>query len=342
MSTVVSRSASAALTTEDVSPCRIGFDVGATKLSSALVDVEGRIRAVRRWEWRATSYQEVLGEISRVHEQLRNSAEAEGIEIVGGVGVALAAILASDRKSVRQAPMLGWRDVAFSTDLITRIGQPVRVYNDANAAAWAEYSKGAGRGERCLLLVTVGTGVGSGIVYDGRLITGGAGLAGEIGHLPLGPDGPPCTCGGRGCLETRASGSALMATAQSLARSDPVGGALLLELAGGSAERITGPLIARAARRGDAVAQRAFGVVGSWLGFGLLKVASVIDPSAIVIGGGLADTGELLLDPTRTMFDRATHARGFRPSVPIRSAVLGNLAGVVGAVLLANEATDAA
>lgn len=185
-----------------------------------------------------------------------------------------------------------------------------------------------------MALLTLGTGIGGGLVIGGRLVRGAHGFAGEPGHQLAVPDGLPCTCGRRGCLEQYASGGALVRYARAGAAADPTAAASLLALAGGG-EQITGPLVTTAARAGDKVAREAFEQVGWWLGIGLADLVQVLDPQLLVVGGGVAEAGELLLAPTRDSYRQALAARGQLPVAPIRAARLGNVAGVVGAADLA-------
>jgi glucokinase len=209
------------------------------------------------------------------------------------------------------------------------------VDNDANAAAWGEYRHGAGAGARCLVVVTLGTGVGSGIVIADRLLSGSAGLAAELGHLTVGSEGRSCPCGGRDCLELYASGTALGRLGRAAAAEDPDAARHLLALADGELERIDGRLITAAARDGDVVALGLLAEVGRRLGAGLAQVTSVLDPGLILVGGGLAVAGELILAPARAAYAASVSLPAVRPLAPIRAAALGNTAGVVGIAALA-------
>ena len=210
--------------------------------------------------------------------------------------------------------------------------------NDANASAWAEARFGAARGYRDVMLVAVGTGIGAAIIIGGELYRGRWGMAGEPGHVRVVPDGRLCGCGNRGCWEQYASGSALVAEAREFARRTPEGAIRLLQLGGGTPEGISGPEITRAAAEGDPAALRCFQTVGGWLGQGLADLAAVLDPACFVIGGGVSEAGDLLLDPARAAFERALTGRGHRPFAQIAVAELGQDAGIVGAADLAREA----
>ena len=209
--------------------------------------------------------------------------------------------------------------------------------NDANAAAWGEFRFGAGRDAHDLVAVTVGTGIGGGIVLSDRLVRGAFGMAAEFGHLVRVPDGRLCGCGKRGCWEQYASGNALLRKARELAAERRNEAHTLLDLGDGTPEGVTGKHITVAARDGDPVALEAFSRIGRWLGTGLADVAALLDPAMFVIGGGVSEAGELLLAPTRVAFVSALVAAGHRPHAQVVAAELGNDAGLVGAADLARD-----
>ena len=256
----------------------IGIDLGGTKLAAGVVDDGGRVSLLERGPVGGRSYDAILDLISDTVTRLGDRAAAHGQDVVA-VGVATAAFLDADRDIVRHAPNLAWRERPFRADLRHRLGLPVIVENDADAAAWGEYAHGAGRGERCLVLATVGTGLGGGIVVSGALFRGGSGLGAEFGHLGIVPGGRPCRCGARGCLEQYASGTALASAARAAARAESARDSRLLRRAGGDPERIDGPLVVALARDGDPAARGAVEEVGGWLGRGLAQVAAVVDPA---------------------------------------------------------------
>jgi glucokinase len=229
------------------------------------------------------------------------------------------------------APNLAWRDLDLKADLEATLGLPVVVENDANAAAWGEFQFGAGHDVDDLLLVTVGTGVGGGVVLDGSLYRGAFGVGAEIGHMRVVPDGVRCGCGNRGCFEMYSSGSALVREARAAARAGSLLAADLLDRAGGDVEAITGPLITEAAWAGDPFAVEQLAAVGRWLGEGIASLAAVLDPAVVVVGGGVSAADELLLDPVRRAFAAQLTGRGHRPMLEIRKSRLGNQAGLIGA-----------
>ncbi len=215
------------------------------------------------------------------------------------------------------------------------VGLPVVVENDANASAWAELRFGAARDQEHVLLIAVGTGIGAGLVLSGEVYRGRWGLAGEPGHYRVVPDGRLCGCGNRGCWEQYASGNALEYEARDFARRTPGGAVRLLQLSGGSLDGIGGQQITRAASEGDPGALRCFDIVGGWLGQGLADLAAILDPGCFIIGGGVSEAGDLLLNPARAAFEKGLTGGHHRPSAEIRRAALGADAGLVGAADLA-------
>jgi len=306
-----------------------GIDIGGTKIAGAVVDEDGTVLAEARVVSPATDPTAIENAVAGLVARL--VAEHD----VSAVGVGAAGYIASDRSTVLFAPNIAWRNEPLGADLARLIGLPVVVENDGNVAAWGEFRYGAGRDHDDQLMVTVGTGVGGGVIADGRLLRGAHGVAGEIGHLRLVPEGRLCGCGNRGCLEQYGSGSALVRDVREAALADPAGARGLLERAGGDVEAIDGPLVTAAARAGDAFALAQLARVGDALGQGIASLAAVLDPGVVVIGGGVSEARELLLDPLRAAFERELIGRGFRPEAEIRLAAMGNRAGVVGAADLA-------
>jgi glucokinase len=307
----------------------IGVDVGGTKVAAGVVDADGKVvEKIRRYT-PAASPEDTIAVIAGVVTELLSRHEVEA------VGIGTAGFVDQARSSVLFAPNLAWRYEPVQKLVEERIGRPVIVENDANAAAWAETRLGAARGHDHVVLITVGTGIGAGIVLGGRLYRGRFGVAGEPGHYRVVPDGRLCGCGNRGCWEQYVSGSALVAEAREFARRSPEGAARLLQLGGGSAEGIDGPVVTAAAREGDPGAVRCFEIVGTWLGTGLADLAAVLDPGCFVIGGGVSDAGELLVGPAREAYEHGLTGRTHRPFAEVRLAELGQDAGLIGAAGLA-------
>jgi len=207
--------------------------------------------------------------------------------------------------------------------------------NDATCAAAGELELGAMRGVRDGLMVTLGSGIGGGIVVGGDLFRGAHGFAGEVGHMVIDPDGPMCACGKRGCFETYASGNALAQLASEAAQVGQA--AAILELAGGSIEGLRGEHVTQAAAYGDPEAEALLARLGWWLGLGLANLAGIFDPQMIVVGGGLAEAGEAVLGPARLAFAELIEGARFRPPIPIVVAELGERAGAIGAAVVARR-----
>ena len=307
----------------------IGVDIGGTKVAAGLVDESGQVLARARRLTPSRDPQAVEATIIEVVDELRTDQQ------VVAVGIGAAGFVDVDRARVMFAPHLAWRNEPLQAAVAEVTGLPVVVENDANAAAWAEWRFGAGRGETHVVCVTLGTGIGGGIVTNGRVERGRYGMAGEFGHMVVVPDGHRCECGNRGCLEQYASGNVLGREARELARAGSPVTVPLMERVGGDVDALVGPLVTEAARDGDPCAIELFDEVGRWLGVGLANLAAALDPGVFVIGGGVSDAGELLLRPARESFRRTLTGRGFRPEPQILKAALGPEAGLVGAADLA-------
>lgn len=253
------------------------------------------------------------------------------------IGIGAAGFVAADRATVVFAPHLSWRDEPLRDRLGKRITKPVFIDNDANAAAWAEWRFGAARGESHLVMITLGTGIGGGLLIDGEVLRGRFGIAGEFGHMQVVPDGHRCECGNRGCWEQYASGNALVREARAMvtARS-PIAMDMIARI-NGDASRLTGPLVTEAAKAGDRMAVELLTEIGTWLGVGIASLAAAFDPGMFVIGGGVSAAGDLLLEPARQAFSRQLTGRGYRPEASIVVAQLGNDAGLIGAADLARS-----
>ncbi len=308
-----------------------GVDVGGTKIAGGVVDEDGTIVEELRVESPATDTEAIEVAIAGLVTELRSRHE------ITCVGVGAAGYVDRARAVVMFAPNIAWRNVDLKAELEDRVDLPVVIENDANAAAWGEFRYGAGHDVDDLLLVTVGTGVGGGVVLDGELYRGAFGVGAEIGHMRVVPDGILCGCGNKGCFEQYGSGSALVREARIAASGGSLLARGLLDRADGDPGKITGPLITAAAQDGDAFAIEQFALVGRWLGEGIASLTAVLDPAVVVIGGGVSEAGDLLLDPIRAAFSSQLTGRGHRPTLEIRKARLGNRAGLIGAADLARR-----
>lgn len=308
-----------------------GVDVGGTKIAGGVIDADGTILEEHRVESPATDSEAIEQAIAGLVKELalRHPIEA--------VGVGAAGYVDKSRAVVMFAPNIAWRNVDLRSELEARVDLPVVIENDANAAAWGEFRFGAGADVDDLLLVTVGTGVGGGLVLDGELYRGAFGVGAEIGHMRVVPDGILCGCGNHGCLEQYGSGSAMVREARAAARGGSLLARGLLDRAGGDVEQISGPLITQAARDGDPFALEQLAHTGFFLGEGIASLTAVLDPAVVVIGGGVSEADDLLIGPIRSAFSAQLTGRGHRPALEIRKALLGNRAGWIGAADLARR-----
>jgi glucokinase len=310
----------------------IGVDIGGTKVAGGVVDEDGQVLDRER---RDTPGQDAGSTETVIVEVVRALAARHE---VAAVGIGAAGWIANDHATVLFSPHLAWRNEPVRGALADRIPLPLIVENDANAAAWAEYRFGVAQGQRVVVCVTLGTGIGGGLVVDGKVFRGAYGIACEYGHMTLVPDGRRCACGNLGCWEMYASGRALARDARELARESPVAAAAMLDLAG-SVDALEGPVVTAAAAAGDPAASSICTTMGRWLGRGLANLAAVLDPSMFVIGGGVSAAGDILVRPAREEFAHSLTGRGFRPVAAIETAALGPDAGLVGAADLARRYT---
>jgi glucokinase len=276
----------------------IGVDIGGTKIAAGVVDDAGQILAHAYRSTDPHDPEQIEIAVADAVAELRAQYPQ-----VSAVGAAAAGFVGPDRTTMLFAPNIAWRNHPLGTRLTERTGLPVVIENDANAAAWAEYRFGNGRGARDMVMLTLGTGLGGAVIADGHLIRGSFGAAAELGHLTVVPDGHFCGCGQEGCWEAYASGTALARLARSVATTDPEGARAMLAVAGDEP-----------------------------LGLGLATLAAVVDPEVVVVGGGIAAAaGDLILPAARQSFLGTLSGRGFRGEARIVTAALANDAGIIGA-----------
>lgn len=311
----------------------IGIDLGGTKCLGVLAGPGGEVLdEARRPTPRGA--EAIVATVSGLATELAERAPAP----VAGMGIG-APGLVDAHGVLRSAPNLpGVSDLALAGPLSGTLGLPVVVENDATCAGWGERQAGAGRGRDDVVFVTLGTGIGGGMVLGGRLYRGCHGYAGEIGHMIVDPGGPECPCGRRGCWERFASGSGLGRLAREAAHAGHAGRALAL--AGGDPEAVRGEHVTAAAAEGDQEARDVLAAFGWWVALGLSNLANALDPDAFVLGGGLVEAGDVLFGPVRAAFSELLQGAGAspRPPVEVVPAALGEHAGAIGAALLAGEA----
>jgi glucokinase len=310
----------------------IGIDVGGTKVLGGVVDEAGRVLTTARKDTPRQGGSALTQTIADVARELLQQHS------VASVGVSAAGFVSSDRKTMLATPNIAdWNGVDLDNQLTKLIGLPVVIENDANAAAWGEAKFGAGKNQDHMMMLTVGTGIGGGIVVNGALYRGAFGIAAEFGHMRVVPEGHICGCGARGCFEQYASGNALLRHAREAVNASPEVARNLLSRGDGTVAGLTGQAITDAAREGDPVALAAFNTTGQWLGAGIASLAVLLDPACVVIGGGVIDAGEILLKPTRESLERNMPFAGKHPYPQIIAAQLGNEAGLVGVADLARS-----
>jgi glucokinase len=305
-------------------------DVGGTSVRAGVVDAGGTVLDTARTP---TPHSDASLEaaIAGVVAQL---AERHPIK---AVGLALAGFITPDQQGVRFAPHLSWRDAPVAERVGTLIGLPVVVEHDANAAALAERHFGAAAGATSVVFIALGTGIGSALLIEGELYRGAFGVAPELGHVRVVPDGRPCPCGGSGCWERYCSGTALATTAVEMLAKDPGRSPVLRRIVADDPGGLTGQRVAAAAAQGDPIACAAMAELARWLGAGLALVADVFDPDLVVIGGGVSVSAPLFLDDAREVYAASVTGGSRRPLARIRTAQLGEAAAVVGAAQLARE-----
>lgn len=309
-------------------PLTIGIDIGGTKLAGGLVDSTGALIAKRALPNMTRNETTIVSGVAKLVDELR----AVGPNAMR-VGIGCAGLIDHRAGVVVASPNLPLRNIGLRDLIATRCGIDVVIDNDANAAAFAEATVGAGAGHQTVVCVTVGTGIGGGVVIDGQLLRGERGYAGEVGHVSLVAGGPVCACGRQGCFEAFASGSAIARMARGR-WSEPAAEALRTKV--GSQDLVTGELVGELALLGDPFCREVVDTSGRWLGLGFVSLANIFDPSVIVVGGGAGSgLAELLLPVARATLEEWILGAGHRPIPPVLRAALGADAGIVGAGLLA-------
>lgn len=312
-------------------PLTVGIDVGGTNIRASVVDGAG---AVLDTVQAPTPHSEHALEDGLE----RTVRELCGRHRIDAVGLAVAGFVDETRTSVRFAPHLPWQDSPVASRLSERLELPVILEHDGNAAMWAEYRFGAAAGAHNGVLVAIGTGIGAALLMGGELYRGSFGVAPELGHLQVVPNGRACPCGKRGCWERYCSGTALVDTAIEMLAIDPARSTILAREVSRDPGSLTGRRVAGAAQDGDPVALDVMADFARWLGLGLAFVSDIFDPDLIVIAGGVSSSGPLFLDEAREHYAAAITGARHRPLARIRTTQLGEGAGMIGAAELARSA----
>ena len=313
----------------------LAVDIGGTKIMTAIISDNGRILAKDTCPTLAgEGVQAVIERLFIASDSLLNQHNMKSSQL-GGIGIAAAGAIDSGRGLITLSPNLpGWRDVPLGEIVRERYRVDAFLVNDASAAALGEHRFGAGRGVSNLILLTLGTGIGGGIIINGEIYLGACGSAAEIGHMVIDVNGPECGCGNRGCLEALASGTAVARDA--IRRLSQGERSSLTEMVGDKIESITAEQIGIAAQDGDELALDVLSQAANYLGMGMVNLVNIFNPEMIILGGGMAELGGLFIDPAR----RVVAEKAFPISVQavrIVTAQLGNEAGVYGAAVFALE-----
>jgi glucokinase len=310
----------------------IGVDIGGTKVLGGVVDLTGKILRTFRADTPREGGDALNQVIADVVAELQTTHKTESI------GISAAGLVSSDRQTMLGAPNIkDWDGVNIAKALHKISGINSIVENDANSAAWAERVYGAGKGQENIIMITVGTGLGGAAIVDGKPLRGANGTGAEFGHMRVAPGGELCGCGIRGCFEQYASGTALMRQTKAAIAKDPDSAKDLLARGNGTITGLLGNHITDAARAGDKLAIGVLENLGDWLGQGIATLAMLFDPAVVVIGGGVIDAGELLLEPARRAMMCEMPFVGKHPVPEIVAAKLGNDAGLVGAADLSRN-----
>ncbi|MDQ6924993.1 MAG: ROK family protein [Candidatus Eremiobacteraeota bacterium] len=318
----------------------VGVDLGGTKISVGVVSVDGsRVFAVRTSLTRAELGPAAV--VDRMVEMIEVAIALATVEAgversaILGVGLGAPGVLDRDGGTVLIAPNLGWHDMPVRALIAERVGLPATLDNDANCATLGEWWTGAARGAQHVVGLTIGTGIGGGIILNGRLVHGASNAAGEVGHTTIETAGRKCACGNYGCLEAYASGPNIALRArEALEVGEP---SILPELVGGDLAQITAATVYEASDRGDALAREVVRDTARFLGAGVANLVNILNPDVVVLAGGVVQAGAALFEPLRAEVRR----RAFRPAVEAARIVPGALDGTAGIVGAARTFLDA-
>lgn len=303
----------------------IGVDIGGTKVSAGVVDLDGNIISSDRRSTPVSGGVELIATITDLIKSLQERHE------IAGIGISIAALISADQGTIVGAPNIAnLSKLNFVEELKKLFNMPVVAENDANSAMWAEYKFGNAKNLNPVMFFIIGTGMGGGLVIDGKLFKGANGIGAEFGHMIVQPNGIKCGCGANGCIEQYASGSALMRYAKEEMKADPIKAKELLKYSDASGD-ISGATLTTAAKQGNEIALSAFNKQADWLGSACASYTLLLDPQAIVIGGGVVEAGELFLNPVRLAMEKYMPFAGTHSLPKIIAAKYGNDAGLIGA-----------
>lgn len=301
----------------------IGIDIGGTKISAGVVDSSGNLIDSSRISTPTEGGKELILAVINLIKELKEKHEIKGI------GISIAALISSDYGTIVGAPNIAnLSKLNFVNEIKAEFKLPIVVENDANSAMWAEFKFGNAKGLNPVMFFIIGTGVGGGLVIDGKLFKGANGIGAEFGHMCVVPNGLLCGCGSKGCIEQYASGGALIRYANEAIIDNPQSSETLLSFGEG---KLTGSGLTKAAKAGNELALAAFNKQADWLGLACASYSLIIDPEAIIIGGGVADAGELFLAPVREAMRKYMPFAESHVPPKIIAAKFGNDAGLIGA-----------
>ncbi|AGB18328.1 ROK family protein [Thermoanaerobacterium thermosaccharolyticum] len=310
---------------------RIGVDVGGTNIAVGLVDENGKIIATgSRPAEPKRGYAAIAKDIAEISLELIKRCGLD-ISDVESMGIGVPGVADNEKGIVLRAVNLYWTKVPLVKEIHKYIDIPINMDNDANVAALAEGIFGAGKGTNSSVTITLGTGVGSGFILNGKVFNGAHHFAPELGHIVLGDNGVMCNCGKIGCFETYASATALIREGKKVAMKDS--NSLILKLAGGEIESITAKNVIDAAKQFDEAAMMIFNDYVKYLAMGIVNIINILDPEVIIIGGGVANAGDFLLKPLKEEVSKNILFKDL-PYADIKKAELGNDAGIIGASIL--------
>jgi glucokinase len=318
---------------EDLELLTLGIDLGGTKILTAVTNSQGKMLSRDHSITPASKGHETV--IQSILDSAHSALEQAGVAIsqISAIGIGAPGISNPEAGIVFTSPNLpGWRDVPLRDIIQSRLGKKAFLINDANAAALGELYFGAARGARNFIYITLSTGIGGGIVIDGKIYTGAIGTAGEVGHMTIDDNGPICNCGNKGCWETLASGTALAREAKH--RIEEGARTSILKYADGDVEKVTAQVIQSAAEQGDSLAKELIAQTGYYVGVGLANLINIFNPELIVIGGGLSNIGDMLFGPAFKTAGERAYKEAFQ-AVRFVPAELGRNSGVLGAAAFA-------
>ena len=311
----------------------LGIDLGGTKILTAVANSQGKMLSRDHSITPAKKGHEAV--IQSILESVYRALDQADVAVsaLTAIGVGAPGISNPETGILFTSPNLpGWRDVPLRDIVQEKLGKKAFLINDANAAALGELYFGAARGARNFIYITISTGIGGGIVINGNIYNGAIGTAGEVGHMTIDDDGPICNCGNRGCWETLASGTALAREARHRIKEGVR--TSILEYAGGDVEKVTAQVIHSAAEKGDSLGKELIARTGYYVGVGLANLINIFNPELIVIGGGLSNIGDMLLEPAFEVAGERAYKEAFQ-TVRFASAELGRNSGVLGAAAFA-------